>query len=563
MATRKVEIILTAVDKTKRAFASANRSLKAFGASFSRVASQLGLAFGVGAGGVVAGVKALANEMDKLAKTAAKLGTTTEELSKLRFAAKQTGVDARTLELGLQRMVRKIGDAAGGSKEAQKAFERLGLDFRELAELSPEQQFAAIAEGVSGLTNRTDQLSATVKIFDSEAAGLVNTLSQGPEAIKAYGDELERLGGVISSEAAAAAEQFNDNVERINESLKGLSITLGNAVLPQLTYWSELIASGSLNQAFATLVDDVSILPPNLRRVSAEISGIRQQIIDLQAGGGLLRFLTSEEERNEAIRSLRETLADLESERQKGLDRFVAQRKRAAELEAGAERSVSSQLTDYLAGELDRRTRTYEDYVKQLEELTNKEQDLLERIRQAGTETLEGPEAVKLGEELDPGDLFLRYQEALRQLSGGEVEQARTSILNITEAMDALREKGELDIITARTLRESLSELASEITRTGQQQVIDASVAQEQAQDVAANIEEQVRPQLKIELDPASLEQIKTNVEQAMQGFSVPVQIEPVVTAAGPVAGGLVPSTGSAGEPVYSDMSAAAGHRTP
>ena len=58
-------------------------------------------------------------DVDALAKTADKLGLTTEELASLRHAASITaGVTSQTLDMALQRMTRRLSEAASGTGEA-------------------------------------------------------------------------------------------------------------------------------------------------------------------------------------------------------------------------------------------------------------------------------------------------------------------------------------------------------------------------------------------------------------------------------------------------------------
>lgn len=556
---RKVSIILTAVDKTKQAFQSATRSLGRFTDKFSRFAGQLGLAFGVGGGGVVAGVKLLADEMDRLSKEAAKLGTTTEELSKLRFAAKQTGVDARVLGLGLQRMVRKIGDAANGSADAAKGFSRLGLDFKALAELSPEQQFAAISEKVSQLSNRTEQLSATVRIFDSEAAAVVNTLAEGPEAIAAYGDELEKLGGVIDQDTAAAAEQFSDNISRINERLRGMSVTLGNAVIPGLSAMAALLAGASFNQVLREMTEQVSILPAGVLEVTDEIRRLKTELADLREGGGLQGALLKDSDVETLIQQTQDLITRLEAELEKRLAAFAAKRKKQQQATAAQEVSLAQKLTDALADQDATRLKSKEDYLKQLEVIAQQEVDLLKRVENAGREASEGAAAVQVGPELDQGDLFLKFRDAIASLDSGDVEGARQTIENISAAMDQLNQKGELNSLVANQLRENLANLTKEIKAVSDQKVIDEAKIQEESEGVAKDIEENVKPQIKLELDPDSVRQIQESVLALWgDGILLPVDIYARdVVASGETRQGV----GSQGETTYSDTAAAEGHK--
>src|SRR5690554_184809 len=82
--------------------------------------------------GVAAGIFGIANSTatlgDNAAKTADKLGLSIETLQELRYAGERSGIGANTIDMAMQRMVRRLAEAAKGSGEAKGALEELGMD---------------------------------------------------------------------------------------------------------------------------------------------------------------------------------------------------------------------------------------------------------------------------------------------------------------------------------------------------------------------------------------------------------------------------------------------------
>lgn len=76
---------------------------------------------------IVALVEANSDAIDSLAKTADKLGVTTEALQTLRYQGELTGVSIDTTDMALQRMTRRVAEAAQGTGEAKDAIAELGL----------------------------------------------------------------------------------------------------------------------------------------------------------------------------------------------------------------------------------------------------------------------------------------------------------------------------------------------------------------------------------------------------------------------------------------------------
>ena len=101
-----VNITIKAFDKTKKAFGGVTSGLKTLSKSIFNMKSALGLAAGAAGMGLL--VKKSFDAVDSLQKTADKIGTTTQSLSKLHYAAGLTGVSVETLNMASQRFTRRF-----------------------------------------------------------------------------------------------------------------------------------------------------------------------------------------------------------------------------------------------------------------------------------------------------------------------------------------------------------------------------------------------------------------------------------------------------------------------
>lgn len=180
--------------------------------------------------------------------TADKLGLTTEALSGLQFVADRAGVATQTLDMALQRMTRRLAEAAQGTGEAKDALKDLNLNAAELAKLSPDQQYLAIAEALSKIPTQGERVRLAFKLFDSEGVAVVNTMQRGRRGIEETMAEAQRFGKVISTEFGLQAKQFDKNVKDMRAQLSGFAITIANEVLPVLNEFMErLSGTESLN----------------------------------------------------------------------------------------------------------------------------------------------------------------------------------------------------------------------------------------------------------------------------------------------------------------------------
>lgn len=119
---------IKATDQTGGAFGKVNKNINTTTSAVKKLAGAFAGAFAVRQI-VQFGSQQIALA-DQLGKTADKLGVNVELLQQLRFAAEQTGVETRTLDMGLQRFIRRVSEAANGTGEAKAALEQLGISFK-------------------------------------------------------------------------------------------------------------------------------------------------------------------------------------------------------------------------------------------------------------------------------------------------------------------------------------------------------------------------------------------------------------------------------------------------
>ncbi len=213
--------------------------------TIKKAVAPLAKSLAVSVGGATAALGVMvakaAKAGDQLAKTADKLGVTTEKLAGLRFAAEQTGVGTEKLDTALQRMTRRIAEAAQGSGEAQGALRELGLDANKLASSSPDEAFRQVAEAMGEVQSQSDKVRLAFKLFDSEGVGLINTLKLGREGLDEMQREAEELGIAIKRADAAKFEQLNDSVNRLRKLFEGARNVVAIELAPAITAMTNVL----------------------------------------------------------------------------------------------------------------------------------------------------------------------------------------------------------------------------------------------------------------------------------------------------------------------------------
>lgn len=182
----------------------------------------------------IAMVKQQLTQIDALAKTSDKLGITTQALTELRYAAELTGVDSKKLDMALQRMTRRVSEAAQGSGEAKDALKELGLSAQDLNKMSPDQMFKEVADAMKEVDGQSDKVRLAFKLFDSEGVDLVNTLNLGSDGFNEIAHKAEVAGISLTRIDASKIEQANDAITDGGKLFDGFAKQLTVAAAPAL-----------------------------------------------------------------------------------------------------------------------------------------------------------------------------------------------------------------------------------------------------------------------------------------------------------------------------------------
>ena len=224
--------ILADSTKLQQGLKKASARLKKFGASATRIGLQVaGIGVALAAPFVLA-TKTFLKVGDALDKISRRTGFAVEALSALGFAAEQSGADLATLEKGIKSMQRAINDLGRGLSTQKDAFADLGLEFKDIGKLNPENQFRLIAQRLSQISDPTKRAATSLQILGRAGAALLPLFEEGTEGIDKLVNEAKRLGLVVTGAEAKAAAEFTDEINILTRSFERLLFVVGSAVLP-------------------------------------------------------------------------------------------------------------------------------------------------------------------------------------------------------------------------------------------------------------------------------------------------------------------------------------------
>src|SRR5690606_24100335 len=296
---------------------------------FQKRAVQMGAA--VGAAVVAAGtalavmVKQSINSMDDLTKLAQSVGTTTEELSALTYAADLSGVSQDNLGTALTRLTKNASDAAQGIGEAQKGFNALGISVKDAEGnlKSSDQLLQEVAGKFAQFEDGANKTALAVNLFGKSGADLIPLLNAGAEGIQDMKDEAEELGLTFDQKTGKAAEAFNDNLTRLDAVKKGLFNRIATQLLPSLVsltdrFFDTAKSGDRLDKIARSAATGVKLLgyvaaivAGIFRTVGEALGGVAAAVVNLVTGNFAEAWEITKAFSSDVVGNIKQTVGDV------------------------------------------------------------------------------------------------------------------------------------------------------------------------------------------------------------------------------------------------------------
>lgn len=268
---------LVAKDETGKGLKGVEKKLKHWGDSIIAVGSKVFAAGMLIDGAFDAAVLHFAEAGTEMTKMSAQTGISVENLSTLGFAADQSGISMEDLAVGMKHMQKTLGEAASGSKEAQKHLARLGLTVNDLAAMSPDEQFTAIAEAMSKIGNPTQRAAMAMEIFGRHGVALLPLLNQGANGIREMQQVARDWGLEMSTKDASAAMDLGKSLRMLTAMFKMLVFQIGSAAAPAFKKVRDFIAP--IVRDTITWVRENNGLVVSITKIGLAIAGLGVAII--------------------------------------------------------------------------------------------------------------------------------------------------------------------------------------------------------------------------------------------------------------------------------------------
>ena len=239
----------------------------------------------IGAGtALVSGASEIASYGDNIDKMSQKAGMSAESFQEWSAVLEHSGASASSLKAVMKTL------SAQAVQNAEE-FQQLGISEEEVANLSKEDLFAKVVEGLQGMEEGTERTALASKLLGRGAVEFGALLNTSAEDTQAMRDRVKELGGVMSDDAVKASAKFKDTLQDLSTGFDGLKRNMMSDFLPSLTTvmdgMTSILAGDTdegveqMGKGIEEVVNNISNLLPKIVEVAVPVlEAIGKALID-------------------------------------------------------------------------------------------------------------------------------------------------------------------------------------------------------------------------------------------------------------------------------------------
>lgn len=253
-------------------------ALKTAGKIGSVAIAAVGTAVTATSTALINGVSNVAAYGDNIDKMSQKMGLTAEAYQEWDAVMQHSGTSMESMKASMKTL-------ANAAETGNKAFEKIGLTQKDLANMSQQDLFEATIAGLQNVEDTTQRTYLAGQLLGRGATELGALLNTSAEDTQAMRDRIHELGGVMSDEAVKSAAAFQDQLQDLTTGFDGLKRGLTSELLPSVT---EVMAG--LTDIFAgDYGKGLEEISSGIENTVAKISDMLPKIIEI--GGSIIEQL--------------------------------------------------------------------------------------------------------------------------------------------------------------------------------------------------------------------------------------------------------------------------------
>lgn len=401
------------------------------------IATGIALAAVAAATAFGAMAKSAIDNADKLDKVSQSTGIAVENLSQLQYAAEISNVSFDDLTKTAAKFSKTAADAARGSDQAARGFDALGIKVKNADGTlrGTEDLLLDVADKFSKMEDGAAKAAIAQDLFGKSGARLIPFLNQGRVGIERLKKEADGFGLTVSTKAAQAADQFNDNLDRLQAAGKGVANQLTQEMLPTfVTMTDRFVKAAQAGGALDFSVKALSVTFKTIVSAAVIVTSVFEQLGRLIYGVGAALVRVSQGEFKLAAGEIQDAFAeakgnvtdDMETIAQVWSDKVPEFQQTAKEMDDALGESIV--FNDEKAEE--KAKKAADAALKGIKDLAA---DLQQQV-----DTFGMAESATIGYRIAQGDLSEQFK-----LAGEAAQPYIDKLIDLTTKLEGLKEQAE------------------------------------------------------------------------------------------------------------------------
>ena len=185
-------------------------------------------------GAITAVVFSVSKLGDSIDKGSQRMNMSTEQYQKWAYAMELSGSSIEELREGYNQMSGQISQAVNGTKESQKAFQRLGVNLKDTKGnlRSTGDIFEDVVVSLQSMDNATERTALAYKLFGESTSKLNPLLNNNGNFLKDVVRTQDALGSQMSGSLVSASAKFQDAITTMKQGWQGFKNVLGETFMP-------------------------------------------------------------------------------------------------------------------------------------------------------------------------------------------------------------------------------------------------------------------------------------------------------------------------------------------
>ena len=285
---RELESTGEIAEDTSKRFEGLKDVLKGVGVAMCAAMAAIGASAVAAGRGLYNMATDAAEAGNNINQTSVQLGMSRQAVQEWDYVLQQNGASLYNLSYGMRRVQGAMGDIREDGGKVGQAISRLGLNFDEVRNKSPEDAMNAIVTAFQGMEEGADKTALALQIFGQRGGmALIPMLNSSTEATDELRQQAHELGMVMGDDALDASVNFTNSMNTLSRTFGGVKNNIGSQLLPGLTMitdgLTDLIAGNegaadSIKAGAQEIVNSISTVLPQILGTLTSVVGIIAEI---------------------------------------------------------------------------------------------------------------------------------------------------------------------------------------------------------------------------------------------------------------------------------------------